>query len=69
MNRFSRALRVSVFLLPGAWSVALAAEWEWQTFTNATDVRQILAADSLVWAATNGGLLRFSPATGRLRPL
>lgn len=68
MNRFSRALRVSVFLLPGTWNVALAAEWEWQTFTNATDVRQILAADSLVWAATNGGLLRFSPATGRFTP-
>lgn len=39
MNRFSRALRVLLFLLPGAWSAALAAEWEWQTFTNATDVR------------------------------
>ncbi|HOH08989.1 MAG TPA: two-component regulator propeller domain-containing protein [bacterium] len=45
-----------------------AAEWEWRTFTNASDVRQVLAADTLVWAATNGGVLSYSPVTGRFTP-
>lgn len=45
-----------------------AAEWEWRTFTSASDVRQVLAADTLIWAATNGGVLSYSLKSGRFTP-
>ncbi len=33
---------------------------QWTTFTNTKDVRQFVIRDSTIWAATNGGLLRYS---------
>lgn len=68
MMRFSSALRALLLLLFTALFSATAAEWEWRTFTNASDIRQIMASDSLVWAATNGGVLRYSAASGRFTP-
>lgn len=59
--KYSRLLLLicTLFTLPALAGVT----WEWQTFTNAIDTRQILAGDSSIWCATNGGLLRYHPNT------
>ncbi|NOY60216.1 MAG: hypothetical protein GXO75_14975 [Calditrichaeota bacterium] len=44
-------------------SFLFAATGEWETFTNAQDIRQFVLKDSLIWCATNGGVLRFSTNT------
>jgi ligand-binding sensor domain-containing protein len=68
MKRLPGLVPVLYILFLWVFTPARSAEWEWRTFTNATDVRQILAADTLIWAATNGGALSYSPATGRFTP-
>ncbi|MBN2355227.1 hypothetical protein JXO59_03890 [candidate division KSB1 bacterium] len=44
---------------------AQAGTWDWQTLTSARGVRQIFAADTSVWCATDGGALRYDVDSGR----
>ena len=37
--------------------VAVSATGNWKTFTNSSQIRQMAIADSMVWCATNGGVL------------
>ncbi|MDZ7369762.1 MAG: hypothetical protein ONB12_01175 [candidate division KSB1 bacterium] len=34
--------------------------------TNAAEIRSLVGADSILWAASNGGVLRISPASGKI---
>jgi len=38
----------------------LAKVGEWETFTDAKDIRQFVITDGEIWCATNGGLLQFN---------
>jgi ligand-binding sensor domain-containing protein len=47
------------------WSAALhAGLWDWKSFTPLLQFRDLYHADSLVWCATEGGLLSFDSRTG-----
>ncbi len=47
------------------WNTALQAGlWDWKSFTPTLQFRDLIPADSLVWCATEGGLLAFDPGTG-----
>jgi hypothetical protein len=54
-----RMIHICLFLL-------LSAQWigatvgDWKTFTNTKDVRQLVCRDSILWAATEGGVVRFN---------
>lgn len=41
----------------------LSLSAQWQTFTNSSDIRQLAIADSILWSATNGGILRVNVNT------
>ncbi len=65
MQHGKRAITLLLALLLPAWA---GINWQWQTYTNAIDTRQIIAGDSTIWCATNGGLLRYNPAAGTFAP-
>ncbi|MBN1466395.1 hypothetical protein JXA02_11570 [candidate division KSB1 bacterium] len=44
-------------------TVIYAAVGNWQTFTNTSEIREFAIADSMVWSATNGGILRVNVNT------
>ncbi len=44
--------------------IAAAGIGDWTTFINSTDIRDMVAADSLLWCATNGGVICFNTAGG-----
>jgi ligand-binding sensor domain-containing protein len=46
------------FILAGA-SLSVAAVWEWTTFADARDIRQMIAVNDTIWCATNGGVVCF----------
>lgn len=47
------------------WAATLQAGlWDWKSFTPTLQFRDLHPADSLVWCATEGGLLAFDPRTG-----
>ena len=51
---------LSTFLSFLFFNFALAGVGDWKTFTSTKDVREVAVSDSLIWCATNGGVLRFS---------
>ena len=44
------------------WTTGLFAAGAWQTLTNCSEVRQLAGTDSILYAATNGGVLRINAA-------
>lgn len=53
------SLLLSLLLLNNSYP----QQWEWETFTSANDIRQIAGQDSVLWCATNGGILRLNTNT------
>jgi len=43
----------------------LPAIGDWKTFTSARDVRDIAMSDSVIWCATNGGVVKYLPQQDR----
>jgi len=43
-----------------------AAVGDWKTFTSVQDVRQVVCRDTLLWAATNGGVVQYHVYTNHL---
>ncbi|MCF7804907.1 MAG: hypothetical protein K9N46_03830 [Candidatus Marinimicrobia bacterium] len=63
MRKYFLLLATGLFLAQG-----LSAQnriGDWQTFTNMMTVTQIQVIDSIVYAATNGGLLEYHPESNR----
>ncbi|MBN1479205.1 hypothetical protein EH223_16050 [candidate division KSB1 bacterium] len=52
-----RVLSLTCLLFP------LILVGQWQTFTNTSEIRQFTIADSMLWSATNGGILRVNVNT------
>ena len=44
--------------------VSFGAVGNWQTFTNSSEIHNFTIADSILWSATNGGILRVNTITG-----
>ncbi len=64
MNR--RVIHIGfLFLLTVQW--LRAAVGDWKTYTSTKDVRQLVCRDSLLWAATEGGVVRYNVLRGTSR--
>jgi ligand-binding sensor domain-containing protein len=59
----SKILVFAVLFLLVISQSSFPQQWDWETFTNADDVRNIAGNDSVLWCATNGGILRMSTQT------
>jgi ligand-binding sensor domain-containing protein len=57
MKRF---LSLLLCLIP---FISYTAPGNWQTFTSASEIRQISISDSTIWCATNGGVLKINSAS------
>ena len=44
-----------------------AAVGNWQTYTNSSEIRQFVIADSIIWSATNGGVLQINANTNEYK--
>jgi len=51
---------ILLFTLP---VLSIAGTGDWKTYTNASDIRRFDMADSVIWCATNGGVLKLSTQT------
>jgi len=66
-NKLHRHTRLLLFLIISIPYMAYAEVGDWKTFTSSKDIRQMVADDSLIWCATEGGVLAYNFANNIFR--
>jgi ligand-binding sensor domain-containing protein len=60
---------IKLFVILFTAQALFAKVGDWQTFTNASDIRQMALSQNTIWSATNGGLLAYDVATNTFQTI